>query len=125
MSFQWAAVRKALSVIFTPFHQVFVYIDKMPLELHLHQATQSQLSQPPLLSLSLPSYPFIIFLALCCTHSSISTCDSYWGAQHWARHSSHGPSGAEQRGRMKALLRRQPRVLVAFWINRAQEGVIS
>lgn len=51
MSFQWAAVRKALSVIFTFFHQVFVCIDKMPLELPLHQATQSQLSQPPLLSL--------------------------------------------------------------------------
>ena len=73
------------SIFFTPSHQVFIHIDKIPLSLLF-----SRLSCPSSLSLSSCERcsSALIFVALHWTCSGKSMSLLYWGAQHWTQHTS-------------------------------------
>jgi len=117
ISFQWAGLRKALTVVFIPLHQAFTYIDKMPLELSLHQAKQSQCSQPCFLSLHLRG-PLVDPLQY--VHAWLSPGEPSTGPEQRA-----GGGRLTSLDLLAVLFLRQPMIPLAFWINRAQEGVRS
>lgn len=82
------------------------------------------------LSLYVRCSPPLIFMALHWTHSSVSTCPSYWETQHWTQQLTYGLTRART-GRitsidpLAALRFMQLRRLLAFFAARAHSILMS
>lgn len=83
--YHWA---EPVSIFFPSPFQVLTFITKIPLILLL-----SRLKSPSFLSLTHrreAQSPSLIFMDLCCTHSSSSMSLLFWGAQNWSQNFSYG-----------------------------------
>lgn len=110
-----------MSIFFPSPFQVLTFISKIPLSLLL-----SRLKSPSFLSLTHrreAQSPSLIFMNLCCTHSSSSMSFLFWGAQNWSQYFSYGsPALSRKEGTLVLLAAHcliQLRRVVAFCHNTA------
>ena len=91
------------AILFTPYPQLFFSTDKIP-PISLRSSRLHRPSSPSLSSQQRCSSPFLILVALCCTHStSFIYLVLYCGAPNCTQHTRAGFSRAEERGRITSL----------------------